>query len=153
MQPRSARLLSWIIAPMLIMGVYSPSSTEIPIPQSDNRPGNKDQLVVPAAFYLHGILSWLVAHLFVPGSPFDFHYTGVGAEIIGTADLMVIIVPIVGGLLALLYLNLFRKLYPRLPAWLQAEPLELSWKDLGLTILRAAISVIWGLIVITWKWI
>jgi hypothetical protein len=111
-------------------------------------PGDrKPLLIVPAAFFLQGISGWLVAHLFVPGSSFDLRYLD-GADIIESANNLAILLPILGGLFAVLYVTLFRKIYPRLPAWLQTETVSLTWKDLRLPALLAVISVILGLIVI-----
>jgi len=39
--------------------------------------------------------------------------------------------------------------YPKLPAWLRTEAIHLTWKDLRLPALLAAVSVILGLIIIT----
>jgi hypothetical protein len=49
----------------------------------------------------------------------------------------------------MLYVTLFRWVYPRLPAWLRTETVTLTWKDLRLPALLAAVSVILGLIIIT----
>jgi len=92
-------------------------------------------------------LSMLVAHLVVPGSPYDVQYS-IAAELIpntnnfaiGTASWVI---------LAMLYVTLFRWVYPRLPAWLRTETVALTWKDLRLPALLAAVSVILGLIIIT----
>jgi len=69
--------------------------------------------------------------------------------IINSANNVAIFLPIVGVLLAVLYVTLFRKIYPRLPAWLRTETVNLTWKGLRLPALLAVISVILGLIVIT----
>jgi len=113
-------------------------------------PGDRKSLLsVPAAFFIHSLVSWLVAHWFVPGSAFDFQYLGVGAEIIETANLMAMIAPIIGGLFAVMYVTLFHRFYPQLPDWLRTEPASLTWSDLRLPAMLAALSVILGLIIIT----
>jgi hypothetical protein len=113
-------------------------------------PGDrKSLLVVPAAFSLHSLVSWLVAHWFVPGSTFDFQYVGVGAEMIETANLMAVIAPIIGGLFGVIYVTLFRRLDPQLPGWAQTDTASLTWKDLRLPALLAAVCVILGLLIIT----
>ena len=52
-------------------------------------------------------------------------------------------------LLAVLYVTLYRKIHPRLPAWLRTETVVLTWKDLRLPALLAAVSVILGILIIT----
>jgi hypothetical protein len=112
-------------------------------------PGDrKSLLVVPAVFFLQSIFGMLVAHLFVPGSPADTRYLE-GGMIINSANNVAIFLPIVGVLLAVIHITLFRKIYPKLPAWLQTETVNLTWKDLRLPALLAVICVILGLIIIT----
>ena len=53
-----------------------------------------------------------------------------------------------GLLLAVLYITLFRKIHPRLPAWLRTDTVALTWKDLRLPAILAAVSVILGLIIV-----
>ena len=75
--------------------------------------------VLPAAPFLQSALSFLVAILFVPGSPIDRQYF-LGQEIIAGAN-MFLMTTAIGVILALLYITLYRKLQPRLPAWLRTE--------------------------------
>jgi hypothetical protein len=56
---------------------------------------------------------------------------------------------IMGVLIAIIYVGLYRWMYPKLPAWLRSETVNLTWKDLRLPALLAAFSVVIGLIVIT----
>ena len=107
---------------------------------------NKTLFVLPAAMYLISALSFLVEHLFVPGSPIDLEYF-MGREIL--SDNLFIPWVSVGIVLAVLYVTLFRKLYPRLPAWLRTETVALTWKDLRLPAMLAVICVALGLIIIT----
>jgi len=105
-------------------------------------------LVIPAVFSLQSIFGMLVAYLFVPGSPVDIRYAE-GGGIIASAKNVAIFLPILGVLFAVIYITLFRKLSPKLPAWLRAETVQLAWKDLRLPALLAAVSVILGVVIIT----
>ncbi len=102
--------------------------------------------VLPAALFLQSALSFLVAILFVPGSPLDRQYF-LGQEIMAGANTFLLATAI-GVILALLYVTLYRKLQPRLPAWLRSEKAELTWKDLRLPALLATASLVIGLIVV-----
>jgi hypothetical protein len=97
--------------------------------------------------FLVSMLSFLVAYVFVPGSPIDRAYS-VGPEILLSANLSVLLYPIVGLFLAVLYVTLFRKLRPRMPAWLRTGAINLSWKDLRLPGIWWAVSMVIGLIVV-----
>jgi len=103
--------------------------------------------VLPSAMFLVSMLSFLVAYVFVPGSPIDRAYS-VGPEILLSANLSVLVYPIVGLFLAVLYVTLFRKLRPRMPAWLRTGAINLSWKDLRLPGIWWAVSMVIGLIVV-----
>jgi hypothetical protein len=110
-------------------------------------PQNKRSLfAVPAALFLWGFLSMLVVHWVVPGSPYDVQYT-IAAEMIFNSNYFAIGTAI-WVILAVLYVTLFRWIYPRLPAWLRTETVALTWKDLRLPALLAAVSMILGLIII-----
>jgi hypothetical protein len=71
-----------------------------------------------------------------------------GRDIIFSASSFVFTM-IIGIILAVLYVTLFRRLYPRLPAWLRTETVNLTWKDLRLPGLLWAVSVIIGLMIVT----
>jgi hypothetical protein len=107
---------------------------------------NKALFVLPAAMFLVSALSFLVAHLFVLGSPIDLEYF-MGREILFSANLGFVF-PLIFFVLAVLYVTLFRKLYPRLPAWLRNETVNLTWKDLRLPGILWAVSVVIGLIIV-----
>jgi hypothetical protein len=47
-----------------------------------------------------------------------------------------------------LYVTLFRRISPRLPAWLRNETVDLTWKDLRLPAILWAICVGIGLIIV-----
>ena len=111
-------------------------------------PGDyKVLFILPASMLLWSVLSWVVAHFFVRGSPIDLEYF-LGQEIILTANVSILLYLIVGILLAVLYVTFFRKLYPRLPAWLRAKTINPTWKDLRLPGILWAVSVVIGLIIV-----
>ena len=112
-----------------------------------NPKDKKSLFVFPAAMFLLSTLSFLVAYLFVPGSPIDREYF-LGQEIIAQANSF-IPQTVIGLSLAVLYLTLYRKIAVRLPAWLRTETARLTWKDLRIPALLAAVSVILGILIIT----
>jgi len=85
-------------------------------------------LVLPAAVILRSRVSIVVARLVVPGSPIDIVYhertsiiqTGMG---IGSFDVLLVL------LLGVIYLTLYRLIYPRIPSWLRSETVLLTWKS------------------------
>ncbi len=118
------------------------------LPLAGLDPGDPGALfVLPAAVFLASALSFLVAHLFVPGSPIARAYF-LGREILSSASLGFVFT-VIFFVLAVLYVSLFRKLSPWLPAWLRSGTVNLTWKDLRLPGILWAVSVIIGLIVIT----
>jgi hypothetical protein len=104
--------------------------------------------VVPAALFLWAAVGLIVGTLFVPGSPADVVY-GLGEEILASAKSSLVLFVIFGVVLAGTYVTLYRWVYPRLPAWLRTDTVQLAWKDLRLPGLLAAVSIILGWIVIT----
>jgi hypothetical protein len=112
-------------------------------------PKDKRSLFVfPAAMFLLSLLSFLVACIVVPGSPIDLEYF-LGQEILTVANALLLVQPVGWMILAVLYVTLYNRAYPRLPAWLRTEAGPLAWKDLRLPALLATISVIMGWIIIT----
>ncbi len=107
---------------------------------------SKAFFVLPASLFLMSTLSFLAAYLFVPGSPIDLEYFA-GREILAGADSFLLTL-VLGVILAGLYTTLFRKLYPRLPAWLHSGTAALAWKDLLLPGLLWLVSLVIGLIII-----
>jgi hypothetical protein len=105
---------------------------------------NKALFVIPAAMFLWGAVSFLVAHLFVLGSPINLEFF-MGREILLNANSFILLL-IFGIVLAVLYITLFRKLYPRLPAWLRNETVNLTWKGLRLPAILWAVSLFIGLV-------
>ena len=111
-------------------------------------PGDHKALFAfPAALFLMSALSFMVAHLVVPGSPIDLEYFLDREILLGANSFMPMF--IVGLVLAVLYITLFRRLYLRLPAWLRTYPVLLAWKDLRMPAILACASVILGLVIIT----
>ncbi len=104
-------------------------------------------LVLPAAVLLWTGVSIFVACLVVPGSPLESAHPA-GASILqmgsGIGPVDVLLMLLLGGS----YLTLYRLIHPRLPSWLKSETVRLTWKDLRLPALLAAVSMILGLIII-----
>ena len=65
-----------------------------------------------------------------------------GASGIGPFDVLLML------FLGVIYLTLYRLIYPRIPSWLKTETVLLTWKDLRIPALSAAACVILGLILI-----
>jgi hypothetical protein len=105
-------------------------------------------IVVPAAFLLWALVGLIAGYLFVPGSPADVVF-GLGEEILTTAKISPALYVIFGGILAGIYVTLYRWVYPRLPVWLRTETVSLAWKDLRFPAMLAAVSVMLGVIIIT----
>ncbi len=103
--------------------------------------------VLPAAMFLISVLSLLVALLLVPGSPIDRQYFLAG-EIVSLASNFIGLWFILGIILAVVYVTLFRKMYPRLPAWLRSATTSMAWKDLCLPASLWAVSMVIGLVIV-----
>jgi hypothetical protein len=118
------------------------------LPLADLEPQDRKPLfVLPAAMFLWGALSQLVALIFVPGSPIDAQYF-LGREILASAN-SILMMTLIGAFLAVVYVTLWRRVYPKLPAWLRTEKVDLTWKDLRVPALLAVVSIVLGLIIIT----
>jgi hypothetical protein len=104
-------------------------------------------LVLPAAVILWSGVSIGVAHLVIPGSPVDIVYHMGKSFIQEAAGIGSFGLPLVL-LLGVIYLTLYRLIYPRIPSWLKTETVLLTWKDLRIPALSAAACVIVGLILI-----
>ncbi len=110
-------------------------------------PGDKRALlVIPAALFAWGVLSRVVAILFVPGSPFARRWH-LANEILLSTNAYVALV-LFGLLAALLYVTLYRWLEPRLPAWLRSEPVAPSWQGIEIPGLLGAASFVIGMVVV-----
>jgi hypothetical protein len=131
---------------LLITGIFLMIST---FPLLGLAPENiKSILVIPAAFFIQGVIGLLVAYLCIPGSPADTRYL-LGYDLMKLAHMSAILIPIIGLFLAVIYVGLYRWIYRKLPAGLRTETVNLTWKDLRLPAVLAVISVTLGLIIIT----
>ena len=119
------------------------------LPLLGHDPKEKKALfVLPAAMFLVGVPSFLVTCFLVPGSPIDQEYF-LGHEIVTQARVFLAGMTILWAILAALYVTLWRRVYPRLPAWLRTETVQVAWKDLRLPAVLAVISVVMGILIIT----
>ncbi len=135
----------FLVLGALLMGIGILSFFSLlPLTGLDPR-GNHALFVLPAAMWLISVLSLLVAHGFVPGSPINLEYFA-GREILLSVNKFLFLV--IGVLLAVLYVTLFRWLYPRLPGWLRTETAALTWKDLRLPAIVWAASLAIGLVIV-----
>lgn len=107
----------------------------------------KPLFALPAAMFLWSALSLGVGCIAVPGSPIHALYF-LGQEILTSAD-SILPMTVIGAALAVIYVTLFRTVLVKLPGWLRTDTLELSWKDLRLPAVLAALSLLIGLVVIT----
>lgn len=107
----------------------------------------KTLFVIPAAFFLWTVVGWVAGTLFVPGSPAEVVYD-LGEELLASARSSLLLYVVFGVVLAGIYVNLYRRARPRLPAWLQTETVQLDWKDLLLPAVLAGLGVISGLLII-----
>ncbi len=112
------------------------------LPPTDKR----TLLVLPAAYFLWGLLSVMVAYALVPTAPFAVRWHLAG-EILGSAD-SILWLPPIGLALAVFYLTAYRTLLPRLPAWLRTAEANPTWKDLRVPGLLATVSIISGLLAV-----
>ncbi len=104
-------------------------------------------LVLPAAVLLWIGVSIFVSRLVVPGSPIDVVYQEGWSILqnpagVGSFDVLLVL------FLGMIYLTLYRLIYPRIPSWLRSETVLLTWNDLRIPALSAAACVIVGLILI-----
>lgn len=108
----------------------------------------KSLFVLPAAMLLYCVPGLIIAHTVVPGSPIDVQYHQ-AREIITSANYRPLLMGLLGALLAVIYITLYRRVHERLPAGLRTERISLSWRDLWYPAVLCAISVILGLIALT----
>jgi hypothetical protein len=131
---------------LFITGIFFMIST---FPLLGLAPENiKSLFVVPAAFFIQGVIGLLVAYLCIPGSPADILYL-LGYDLMMIAHMSAILIPIIGLFLAVIYVGLYRWIYRKLPAGLRTETVNLTWKDLRIPGFLAAISLILGVMIIT----
>jgi len=107
----------------------------------------KTLFVLPVGMLLYSALGLMIAYLFVPGSPIDLRYH-LAPEIIQSAYYRPLFMVLIGMLLAVIYVTLYRRFYKRLPEALRTEKVNLSWRALWYPGLLFTFSVILGLMVI-----
>jgi len=106
----------------------------------------KSLFVLPVSMLLYSLLRLAIAHLFVPGSLADIQYH-LADEILVSAKYRPLFC-LVGVLLSVIYMTLYRRIYQKLSAGLRTEKVSLSWRDLSYPGLLFTISLILGIIVI-----
>jgi hypothetical protein len=107
----------------------------------------KSLLVLPAGLFLYSAPGLAVARYFVPGSPIDVRYH-LAHEIIVSAYYRPYFMGLVGVLLAVICVTIYRRVYKGLPAGLRTERASLSWRDLWYPGSLFTISVILGILII-----
>ncbi|HSB65801.1 MAG TPA: hypothetical protein VLD65_04435 [Anaerolineales bacterium] len=109
--------------------------------------GKRSLFVLPSGMVLYTLLGLPIAYLLVPGSPIDIQYH-LATEIITSANFRPFFMGLIGLLLAVIYITLYRWFYKKLPPSLRVEQVSLTWKGLLYTGLLSTVSVFLGLIVI-----
>lgn len=108
---------------LLVVGIFFLVSL---LPIFGLAPGDwRSILVVPTALLMWKILSTIVANHFVPGSSIDVQYN-LGREILLGVNGSPIFEVIIGVVLAMAYILLYRCAYRRLPPGLKTEKVSLS---------------------------
>jgi hypothetical protein len=138
---------AFIVTPCLVLFVIGAFFDLLLMPLLGFDPKDwRGLFVLPVAVMLWGGVSFVVAQLVVPGSPIDVIYHE-GTTVIQSAQMSQLGFLLVL-LLGVLYLSLYRVIYPRIPSWLKSETVLLTWKELRIPALSAAACVIAGLILI-----
>lgn len=106
----------------------------------------KSLFVLPVSMLLYSLVGLAIAHLFVPGSLADIQYH-LADEILVSAKYRPLFC-LVGVLLSVIYMTLYRWVYKKLSVGLRMEKVSLSWRDLSYPGLLFTISMILGIIVI-----
>jgi hypothetical protein len=136
----------YVISIILIMlGIFSFITL---LPLLGLAPEDKKTLfVLPLGMLLYTAVGLPIAYFLVPGSPIDMRYH-LAHEIIMSTYYRPLLMVSTGLLLAVIYITLYRRVYPKIPHALRTETINLSWKDFWYPSLLFIISVILGLIVI-----
>jgi hypothetical protein len=130
---------------LLIIGIFFTISF---FPLLGLKPEDRNTLwVLPVGMLLWALPGFGIAHWIVPGSTIDVQYD-LAPEIIQTANMWLPMMVVIGIVLALIYITLYRRVYQKLPASLRTEAKELAWRDLRWPAAWSAVSVVIGLIVI-----
>jgi hypothetical protein len=101
----------------------------------------------PLGMGLFGLVSFAMANILAPISPFAIQYDLVH-EIQVSAGYRPVLMSAAGVLFAGFYVTLYRSICKKLPAFLRSEFRPLSWRDLRWPAELAAVSIILGLIII-----
>jgi hypothetical protein len=130
---------------LLIIGIFLTVSL---LPLLGLRPEDRNTLwVLPVGMLLWALPGFGIAHWIVPGSTIDVQYH-LAPEIIQTANMWLPMMVVIGIMLALIYITLYRGVYRKLPANLRTETKELVWRDLRWPAVLFVVSVVNGLILI-----
>jgi hypothetical protein len=86
-----------------------------------------------------------LAHKFA--RPYE-RFFGFGTAIVSSSSQALILFPLVGLVLALLYVTLYSSVYPRLPGWLHTDTAQLAWRDLQLPAAVFVVCTVVGLVLI-----
>jgi hypothetical protein len=108
---------------LLIIGIFFTVSI---FPLLGLKPDDLNALwVLPIGMLLWALPGFGIAHWIVPGSPIDVQYH-LATEIIQSANLELPMMAVIGIVLALIYVTLYRGVYRKLPASLRTETKELA---------------------------
>lgn len=130
---------------LIVMGIFFLTSL---LPLLGLAPEDKKSLfVLPSGMLLYTAVGWSVANLFVPGSAIDIRYH-VAHEIIVSAYYRPIFMGLVGVLLAVIFITLYRMVYRKLYVGLRTENVNLSWRNFWYPGLLFSISMVLGLTVV-----
>jgi hypothetical protein len=111
-------------------------------------PEDKNALwVFPLGMGLFGLVSFAMANILAPISPFAIQYDLV-KEILVSASFRPVLMAAAGLLFAGFYVTLYRAIRNKLPAFLRTETRPLAWRDLRVTAALAVVSILLGLIII-----
>jgi len=130
---------------LIVVGIFFLSSL---FPLLGMGPEDKRSLfILPVGMLLYTLLGLGVAYLLVPGSPIDLQYH-LAREIITSAYYRPLFMGLVGVLLAVIFITLYRMVYRKLYVGLRTEQVNLSWRDFWYPGLLFSISMVLGLIIV-----
>jgi hypothetical protein len=117
------------------------------LPLAGLAPGDlKSLFVIPAAIFSWRALSAVVANIVVPGSSIDVQYH-LGSEILASANSSPVFLIVLGLLLAVIFIVLYRILHLRMPARLRTDKVYITWRGLLSPALLWAFCIVLGLII------
>lgn len=130
---------------LLIIGIFLTVSM---FPLLGLKPENRNTLwVLPVGMLLWALSGFGIAHWIVPGSTIDMQYH-LAPEIIQIATFWLPMMVVIGIVLALIYVTLYRGFYRKLPASLRTETKELLWRDFRWPAVWFVVSAVIGLFLI-----